>query len=153
MNEWVWSNGGMILTGENWSAGGLICRTLKGLLAVWIFCVYGDFLRDKNVCNLLLIVYFYWFSMLKIPDCSSPLPLFAFFALFFFLSEAVRRITTCVICKRHRSEMEGWLFQNSTNFGGEGERLSLKPDTPCVWDGFLSHGRGGMTVCILIPEP
>ena len=21
MNEWVWSNGGMILTGENWSAG------------------------------------------------------------------------------------------------------------------------------------
>jgi len=21
MNEWVWSNGGMILTGENWSTG------------------------------------------------------------------------------------------------------------------------------------
>jgi hypothetical protein len=21
MNEWVWSNGGMILTGENWSSG------------------------------------------------------------------------------------------------------------------------------------
>ena len=27
MDEWVWSNGGMILTGENWSAGRITCSS------------------------------------------------------------------------------------------------------------------------------
>ena len=33
MNEWVWSNGGMILTGENWSAGG---KTLYSVGGRWM---------------------------------------------------------------------------------------------------------------------
>jgi len=30
MNEWVWSNGGMILTGENWSAGRKTLHSVGG---------------------------------------------------------------------------------------------------------------------------
>ena len=33
MNEWVWSNGGMILTGENWSTGG---KTLYSVGGRWM---------------------------------------------------------------------------------------------------------------------
>ena len=33
MDEWVWSNGGMILTGENWSAGR---KTLYSLGGRWM---------------------------------------------------------------------------------------------------------------------
>ena len=42
MNEWVWSNGGMILTGENWSAGrktlygvGGRCVNVYGTMVEW----------------------------------------------------------------------------------------------------------------------
>ena len=30
MNEWAWSNGGMILTGENWSTGRKILYSIGG---------------------------------------------------------------------------------------------------------------------------
>jgi len=33
MDEWVWSNGGMILTGENWSAGR---KTLYSVGGSWM---------------------------------------------------------------------------------------------------------------------
>jgi len=33
MDGWVWSNGGMILTGENWSAGG---KTLYSVGGRWM---------------------------------------------------------------------------------------------------------------------
>jgi len=33
MDGWVWSNGGMVLTGENWSAGG---KTLYSVGSRWM---------------------------------------------------------------------------------------------------------------------
>ena len=44
MDEWVWSNGGMILTGENWSAGR---KTLYSVGGRWMN-VYGAMVEVKD---------------------------------------------------------------------------------------------------------
>ena len=45
MNEWVWSNGGMILTGENWSAGR---ETLYSVGGRWMNEYGGMVLTGEN---------------------------------------------------------------------------------------------------------
>ena len=42
MNEWVWSNGGMILTGENWSTGRKTCSSSSLLLINLTWTVLGS---------------------------------------------------------------------------------------------------------------
>jgi len=47
MNEWVWSNGGMILTGETWNTGSEICPLLLRLpkLPHLIYMEWNQYLR------------------------------------------------------------------------------------------------------------
>jgi hypothetical protein len=59
----------------------------------------------------------------------------------------------CVICKRHRFEIEGWSCQNSTSFVDECEGLAVKQFTRYVLGRVSITGQGDMAVYILMPEP
>ena len=55
MNEWVWSNGGMILAGENWSAGRKTLYSVGGrwmneygAMVEWYWQGKTEVLREKH---------------------------------------------------------------------------------------------------------
>ena len=58
MNEWVWSNGGMILTEENWSTG---WKTLYSVGGRWIYFEIQNF--DTNKVEIKIIFLFLQFSV------------------------------------------------------------------------------------------
>ena len=67
MNEWVWSNGGMILTGENWSTGrktlysvGGRWMDVYGAMVEWYWQGKTEVLREKHYTALVVDE---WMSM------------------------------------------------------------------------------------------
>jgi len=62
MDEWVWSNGGMILTGENWNTGrktlyrfGGRWMNEYGAMVEWYWQEKTEVLGDKDYIELLVM--------------------------------------------------------------------------------------------------